>query len=584
MGTIVLIAYVIVELALLIAALLLPISSTGILGAAVGWTAAVGGYLLYRRWRNEKGELAALTKTYLQHLESSLREQNNGKTAEQLLREFADFCAKELGIDRVALLARRRSGFAVLDAQGVQRRDLAAVKLRCKDDLVLAVEEHQELLPLARHYQSVKRESPYAKFEFKYLLPVISGRSLSYFLLFSEPRQHSLRLLRPFLLALADQLGVYKRQEDSQSRQSQHAGKIRGQVAALEAELQKRSSGRELQSRVLLDAQNKLASVRTRDQLYNTAFELLKSNFDARTALQFQAEGDPPLFKVVRHQGAKGVREESTYPRDEKLLKFLSDGQGWAQIQSLKDKFKDSELAKSIANFGTQIVARLQDRSAGDVLLCAARKGKGFSADEGDAFGSLVKLLNLVLANLGHLEKIEEMSYTDSMTQLYNYRYFYKRLKEEILRAQRFSRELGLVIFDIDGFKVFNDTYGHQSGDHLLRQLGRLLTASVRSVDIVSRYGGEEFCIIMPETGPEHCRTFMERLRRKILDNRFRSKFSNEHHRITVSLGGAIYPNDAQRVDRLIYCADMALLEAKASGRNKSCLYEKSLTEDKQVS
>ncbi|MFH2057243.1 MAG: GGDEF domain-containing protein, partial [bacterium] len=183
-----------------------------------------------------------------------------------------------------------------------------------------------------------------------------------------------------------------------------------------------------------------------------------------------------------------------------------------------------------------------------------------------------------------HLEKIEEMSYTDSMTGLYNYRYFYKRLKEEILRAQRFSRSLALVIFDIDGFKVFNDTHGHQAGDQLLRQLGKLLAASVRSLDVVSRYGGEEFCIIMPEPGPDDCRTFMERLRKKILEQRFRSKFSNEQHRITVSLGGAIYPNDAQRVDRLIYCADMALLEAKESGRNKSCMYAKNLTEDKQPS
>jgi diguanylate cyclase (GGDEF)-like protein len=170
------------------------------------------------------------------------------------------------------------------------------------------------------------------------------------------------------------------------------------------------------------------------------------------------------------------------------------------------------------------------------------------------------------------------------MTGLYNYRYFYKRLKEEILRARRFSRQLALVIFDIDGFKVFNDTYGHQSGDFLLEQLGRLLASSVRSIDVVSRYGGEEFCVIMPETNQEDCRAFMERMRSMICNHRFRGKFSNDDYNITVSLGGAIYPNDAQRVDRLIYCADMALLQSKNRGKDQSCLFNKEMIENQEMS
>jgi diguanylate cyclase (GGDEF)-like protein len=143
-----------------------------------------------------------------------------------------------------------------------------------------------------------------------------------------------------------------------------------------------------------------------------------------------------------------------------------------------------------------------------------------------------------------------------------------------MLRAQRFDRHLALAIFDVDGFKVFNDTYGHLSGDFLLEQLGKLLIKSVRSIDIVSRYGGEEFCIIMPESDAADCMNFMERLRVIILSEEFKDKFSSEYHRITVSLGGAIYPNDAQRIDRLVYCADMALLQAKGTGKNKSFMFD----------
>jgi diguanylate cyclase (GGDEF)-like protein len=159
------------------------------------------------------------------------------------------------------------------------------------------------------------------------------------------------------------------------------------------------------------------------------------------------------------------------------------------------------------------------------------------------------------------------------MTRLYNYRYFYKRLNEEILRAGRFNRYLALAIFDNGHFKQFKDTYGHQAGDDILRQLGGLLLASVRTIDIVSRYGGEEFCIIMPETDEASCRSFMERVRKQIADHEFSNRYAERKHRIMLSGGGAIYPSDARRCDRLIYCADMALLDAKKAGRNCSRMY-----------
>ncbi|MEE9441099.1 MAG: GGDEF domain-containing protein [candidate division Zixibacteria bacterium] len=179
--------------------------------------------------------------------------------------------------------------------------------------------------------------------------------------------------------------------------------------------------------------------------------------------------------------------------------------------------------------------------------------------------------------NALEFEKYEEMSYTDSLTRLYNYRYFIKRLGEEIQRAKRFNRRVGLLLFDIDDFKVYNDNFGHQWGDELLRCMGDTLSRSLRSIDIVSRYGGDEFCIIMPEADKITCGIFMDRLRHAINSTDFRDKANGFEGRITISIGAAIFPDDAENADSLIYCSDMALLHSKNYGRNRSTLFSEDL-------
>jgi len=185
----------------------------------------------------------------------------------------------------------------------------------------------------------------------------------------------------------------------------------------------------------------------------------------------------------------------------------------------------------------------------------------------------LVNMMTSALENINNYRIIEELSFTDSMTGLYNYRYFYKRLNEELFRSRRYYRNLALAIFDIDDFKVFNDTYGHQAGDTVLRQIGTYLRELVRATDVVCRYGGEEFCIIMQETDLGEVRASIERLRKKIESYEFESEYSEKTQKVTVSIGAAVYPSDAETADKLIYCADMAMLKAKSEGKNLSNLY-----------
>jgi diguanylate cyclase (GGDEF)-like protein len=214
------------------------------------------------------------------------------------------------------------------------------------------------------------------------------------------------------------------------------------------------------------------------------------------------------------------------------------------------------------------------ERVSAAIFLSGHKEGRSFNETELSLLANITNIAGLAMDNIERYCLVEKLSYTDSMTELYNYRYFYKRLSEEIYRAKRFNRDLALVIFDIDNFKAINDSFGHQAGDEILKSMSNLVLSSVRAIDVVSRYGGEEFCIIMPDTGNASCQIFIERLRTMIAEYKFEGEKFAKPYEITVSCGGAIYPIDAQTTDRLIYCADMALLKAKSGGRNRSVMYD----------
>jgi diguanylate cyclase (GGDEF)-like protein len=178
-----------------------------------------------------------------------------------------------------------------------------------------------------------------------------------------------------------------------------------------------------------------------------------------------------------------------------------------------------------------------------------------------------------LIDNAASYQQLEVMSYTDPLTGLANQRYLMKRLSEEINRSARYQRQLALIMFDVDSLKKINDTLGHLAGDEVLRQMGAIFKTSIRAIDLVARYGGDEFCIIMPEADDETCLKFMERLRAEVASCPIRVDETSNLIHCTVSLGGAVFPQHGDDARKLIFSADMALLKAKEQGRNGFLLF-----------
>jgi diguanylate cyclase (GGDEF)-like protein len=164
-------------------------------------------------------------------------------------------------------------------------------------------------------------------------------------------------------------------------------------------------------------------------------------------------------------------------------------------------------------------------------------------------------------------EEIYRLTTVDGLTQVFNKRYFLETLEREIGRAQRYRRELSLIIFDIDHFKKINDTYGHLAGDHVLKHLALVIKSRIRREDILSRYGGEEFAIILPEIDRDNAVQFAEKIRRLIEKAVFR--FEDTEIPVTISIGVAAYGEGLEDVTEFIKVADERLYDAKVQGRNR---------------
>lgn len=191
------------------------------------------------------------------------------------------------------------------------------------------------------------------------------------------------------------------------------------------------------------------------------------------------------------------------------------------------------------------------------------------SEEDRDKLSILAQQLLIGLRRAVLYQKVSELAIIDTLTQVYSRRYFLERFNEELRRCRNNKLRLCFLLADIDNFKQYNDRYGHLVGDGILRQVSKTIRDTIRQIDFIGRYGGEELSIVLAETDREQANFAAERIRQAVAADVI--KVYDEKLKVTVSIGVSAFPDNAGQLNDLIELADQALYQAKAAGKNKVC-------------
>lgn len=230
--------------------------------------------------------------------------------------------------------------------------------------------------------------------------------------------------------------------------------------------------------------------------------------------------------------------------------------------------------AKQLQAAGAGLVAPLlhKRRLLGLLVLGAKMGSEGFSRADHDILSVLAPLASHSLSNA----RLYQQSIVDGLTGVHVVRYFRQRVREELKRGLRYSYPVGLLIMDVDGFKQVNDVQGHLVGDRLLEEIASCVHGSCRvGVDLVGRYGGDEFVVMLPQTPLPGSLVVAERIRKLVAGCRF----TGQGLQVTVSCGVAVFPEHGRTEQDLLACADGQLLRAKREGRNRVCVRREDASE-----
>jgi diguanylate cyclase (GGDEF)-like protein len=202
------------------------------------------------------------------------------------------------------------------------------------------------------------------------------------------------------------------------------------------------------------------------------------------------------------------------------------------------------------------------------VLVLDSARCNAFCSHDRQPLESVADICATAIQNAQHVERVRQLAYIDGLTGIFNRRFFELRIVEEMERARRFEAGMAVIMVDIDQFKSLNDEFGHLLGDEVLRQICSIFSQQLRKIDVVCRYGGEEFVILLSQTNAEHALRVAEKLRRVVET----WQFPGVPRAVTISIGAAVFPEHGDTRDALVRAADAGLYAAKQAGRNRICL------------
>ncbi|MCK5533773.1 diguanylate cyclase [bacterium] len=296
---------------------------------------------------------------------------------------------------------------------------------------------------------------------------------------------------------------------------------------------------------------------------YEVGALLIEEVGEKKLSMLLNAEVNADVVKKISKKMIDEINKEK--PQEKRKL-------GSFKTKIFNEEYqKESATKKLKAFFSVTLKAR---GGIIGILALASSKESSFSKENLDTLTLMADQISMVINNVCLYQKINYLSITDGLTELYNYRYFQDMLKREFERARRYEFYLSLIMIDIDHFKKVNDSYGHQQGDIILRELGIRFKKEVRErLDTPVRYGGEEFAFILPNTGKKGAFVVADRIRERIAEYKFPGR--DKPLRITLSLGVASYPaKGIEKFADLVKKADEALYRSKQEGRNKVSVYE----------
>ncbi len=292
-----------------------------------------------------------------------------------------------------------------------------------------------------------------------------------------------------------------------------------------------------------------------------------KSSFlDQKTEiLTFQPE---PKFKTETRDKTK-IEKTLEFP----IVGILEEVVKTSQPLKITDlKPHSQELLTDIQTKAILAIPLLMQGTVFGVFYFESPKMGAFLEADQKILTILANSASLAIENAMLHQETEALSVKDELTGAFNYRYFTQILLEEIKRAKRYRQSLSLIMVDIDWFKKCNDSYGHLFGNLVLKDVVSIIGRCIRDVDILCRYGGEEFIAILPQTNKKDAFTIAERVRFFVQKHSFQDPGLRIKTKLTVSVGVATFPEDATDPDKLILQVDSALYQAKGKGKNLVCV------------
>jgi two-component system cell cycle response regulator len=294
------------------------------------------------------------------------------------------------------------------------------------------------------------------------------------------------------------------------------------------------------------------------------------ARFDFAAITFFDAERRQHTVRIARGLGAESV-QGTTFKDNHSLTAMVVKNKHYLPYKGELDPKQVLFTPRaSLPPMRSALVLPLVVREGAiGTLTVAAERPHAFGDSVRSALQVLSNQLAIALSNARAVKRLEEMATTDGLTGCLNKRAFLEELESKIRSAQRFQKKLSLIVTDIDHFKSVNDTYGHATGDVVIKELGAILMRVKRETDRVARFGGEEFCVLCEETDTEGAVQLAERVREELGKTVFQTELGKL--KVAASLGVATFPANASTSAGLFEITDKALYAAKHGGRNRVC-------------